>query len=85
MNNILLYATGGLAYGGGEVDFGVASESRSAIGWTVGGGLEVALTPHWSAKAEYLYVDLSGQNYALTGFSHEIQTNVLRLGGNYRF
>jgi outer membrane immunogenic protein len=85
MNNILVYATGGFAYGGGEVDVGAASESHTAFGWTVGGGLEVALTPHWSAKAEYLYVDLTGQNYAVTGFSHEVQTNVLRLGGNYRF
>ena len=28
MNNVLLYITGGLAYGGGKVDFGLASESQ---------------------------------------------------------
>ncbi len=85
MNNILLYATAGIAYGGGQIDFGAVSESHSDFGWTVGGGMEVALTPHWSAKAEYLYVDLTGQNYALTGLTHAIHSNVLRLGGNYRF
>src|SRR5712691_11249551 len=81
MNNILLYATAGIAYGGGQIDFGAVSESHSDFGWTVGGGMEVALTPHWSAKAEYLYVDLTGQNYALTGLTHAIHSNVLRLGG----
>jgi outer membrane immunogenic protein len=85
LNNILFYATGGLAYGGGRVDLSPLSESHSSIGWTAGGGLEVGLTRHWSAKAEYLHVDLAAQNYALTGVSHEITANVLRLGANFRF
>jgi outer membrane immunogenic protein len=85
LNNILFYATGGLAYGGGTVDLGPQSESHSSIGWTAGGGLEVGLTRRWSAKAEYLHVDLAAQNYALTGVSHEITANVLRLGANFRF
>lgn len=28
------------------------------LGWTVGGGMEFALTNRWSAKAEYMYYDL---------------------------
>jgi len=35
MNNVLLYVTGGLAYGGGRVDFLGASESQSHLGWTI--------------------------------------------------
>jgi outer membrane immunogenic protein len=85
LNNILFYATGGLAYGGGNVDLGGLSESHSTIGWTAGGGLEVGLTRRWSVKAEYLYLDLAGQNYAITGLSHEITANVLRLGTNFHF
>ncbi len=85
LNNILFYATGGLAYGEGRVDLGGLSESHSTIGWTAGGGLEVGLTRRWSVKAEYLYVDLAAQNYAITGLSHEITTNVLRLGANFHF
>jgi opacity protein-like surface antigen len=27
-------------------------------GWTVGGGIEAAISPNWSAKVEYLHVDL---------------------------
>jgi outer membrane immunogenic protein len=65
---ILLYATGGLAYGkfSGSSLFGVAglnaldfgSWSRLSAGWTVGGGVEAALGSNWSIKFEYLYMDL---------------------------
>jgi outer membrane immunogenic protein len=36
------------------------SSSRTATGWTVGGGFEYALGANVSFKAEYLYVNLSG-------------------------
>ena len=38
--------------------FGAASASKTAAGWTVGGGLEWMFGPKWSAKVEYLYYDL---------------------------
>lgn len=85
MNNVLIYLTGGLAYGGGRVTFGPASESQTHTGWTIGAGVEVGLTPNWSAKAEYLYVELSDQAYVLTGIRNGLQSNVFRLGVNYRF
>ena len=85
VNNILFYATGGLAYGSGTAELRGLSESHSATGWTGGGGLEVGLTPRWTVKAEYLYVDLGAQNYAITGLSHDITSNVLRFGANFRF
>jgi outer membrane immunogenic protein len=44
----------------------------------------VGLTPNWSAKAEYLFVDLPNQNYLLTG-STGFQSNILRIGISYRF
>jgi outer membrane immunogenic protein len=85
LNNILFYVTGGLAYGEGRAELPAFSESHSTLGWTAGAGLEVGLTRRWSVKAEYLYVDLAAQNYAITGLSHEITANVLRLGANFHF
>jgi outer membrane immunogenic protein len=85
LNNILFYGTGGLAYGGGTAELPGQSESHGAIGWTAGGGLEVGLTRRWTVKAEYLYLDLGAQNYAITGLSHEITANVGRFGANFRF
>lgn len=87
LNNILLYGTLGLAYGGlraEDITAGV-SESKTHGGWTAGLGMEIGLTPSWSAKAEYLYVDLAGRNYAITGASNGLESSLLRLGANYRF
>jgi outer membrane immunogenic protein len=85
-NNILLYGTVGLAFGEGQVQvIGLGTESSAHVGWTAGLGMEVGLTPNWSARAEYLYVDLSDQHYFLTGTSNGFQSNVFRLGVNYRF
>jgi outer membrane immunogenic protein len=87
MNNVLLYATLGLAYGGGEFDPGTGgSENVTHVGWTAGAGIEVGLTRNWSAKAEYLYVDLSDQRYVLFGNSSiGLESSLLRFGVNYRF
>ena len=62
---VLLYATGGLAYGQIDTDTtatlfgvnGVGSSSTTRLGWTVGAGVEGAIDNNWSIKAEYLYVD----------------------------
>lgn len=85
MNNILLYLTGGLAYGSGRVELGNLSEAYTRIGWTIGGGIEVGLSPNWSAKAEYLYFDLQDRAYGLTGLNHGFGSSLFRLGVNYRF
>src|SRR5712691_6336628 len=85
-NNVLIYGTVGLAYGGlrAETTAG-ASESKTLGGWTVGLGMEMGLTPAWSIKAEYLYVDLSGRGYATTGATNGLESSILRFGANYRF
>jgi len=86
-NNVLIYGTAGLAYGGlrGESTTTGASESKTLAGWTVGVGMEMGLTPAWSIKAEYLYVDLAGRGYAITGVSNGLESSLLRFGANYRF
>lgn len=83
LNNILFYGTLGLAYGRGHVDIGNVGESNLHAGWTAGAGLEVGLTPNWSVKAEYLYIDLTSESYGLT--SNVLTSNLFRLGVNYRF
>lgn len=83
--NLLLYATGGLAYGEGKLETLGTSESHSHFGWTVGVGGEWALARNWSVKAEYLFINLTDERYTLTGLNHEFETNLLRFGFNYRF
>jgi outer membrane immunogenic protein len=85
-NNILVFGTLGVAFGEGEISqLGQGTESSAHFGWTGGLGMEVGLTPNWSAKAEYLYVDLADQHYFLTNTANGFQSNIFRLGVNYRF
>jgi len=83
-NSFLFYGTAGLAYGDVEGQRNALSEDRVQIGWTAGLGMEVALNPRWSAKAEYLYVDLGDRNFSIVG-NTGFTSNVLRFGVNYRF
>ena len=66
LNNILLYGTGGMAYGGLRADSAGVSEALTHFGWAAGIGMEVGFTPRISARAEYLYVDLSDRRYNTT-------------------
>jgi outer membrane immunogenic protein len=74
-DRVLIYATGGVAFGGINTDFafsgvdeagvavfGSTSRSNSRTGWTVGGGIEYALTNNWSIGAEYRFSDFGTIN-----------------------
>jgi outer membrane immunogenic protein len=85
LDNILLYGTAGLAYGDlkGE-QFGL-SESKTLAGWAGGLGMEVGFTPNWSAKVEYLYMDLGDRAYSITGVDNGLRASLVRFGVNYHF
>src|SRR4051794_3210436 len=85
LNNVLFYGTGGLAFGELRAEAFGLSESRTSAGWTVGAGAEMGLAQNWTAKIEYLYVDLSDSRFAITGMPNGARFGVVRLGVNYRF
>lgn len=85
LNNVLLFGTAGLAYGDLRADTFNLTESHTSIGWTAGAGVEVGFTPHWSAKAEWLYLDLADRAFSLTGTNNGLAADLLRMGVNYRF
>jgi len=85
INNVLLYGTAGLAYGDLKAEFGGLDESKTLVGWTGGLGMEVGFTPGWSAKVEYLYMDLGSRAYTLTANDNGLHASYLRLGVNYHF
>ena len=77
--NVLLYGTGGAAYGSVNTAITVTtlnplglpvavsgSGKNSKFGWTLGGGIEAMFGGNWSGKLEYLYMDL-GTVTATTG------------------
>jgi outer membrane immunogenic protein len=101
----LFYATGGLAFG--EADYGFSwsnpggavgrqsyslSSNQTLWGWVVGGGIEAALSSRWSAKLEYLYLDLGTQSIntvdidgAPFSVNNTVRDQILRAGVNYHF
>jgi outer membrane immunogenic protein len=83
-----------------------ASYSTTKTGWTVGGGVEtrlgwLSLGGNWSAKLEYLYVDLGSVTGSLVApynstagcpacadvltSSNSIHEHIIRVGLNYKF
>jgi outer membrane immunogenic protein len=83
--NVLVFGTAGLAYGGLTGQSPTMKETKTSVGWVAGGGVEFGFAPHWSAKAEWLYLDLSDRSFAATGANNGLAANLLRLGVNYRF
>lgn len=79
------FVTGGLAVGDIKSSVaGVGSATSTKAGWTLGGGLEAALSGPWTAKVEYLYADL-GRGSSILGSDTKFNTNLVRAGINYRF
>ena len=85
------FVTGGVAFGDVKASTpGFAGASNTQAGWTLGAGLEFALAQNWTAKAEYLYVDLGKMNCGISCGAAvtdnvSFTTNLVRAGVNYRF
>ena len=94
----MVYATGGYAYGDSRsffnLNLGGATSGAKTInlsGFAVGAGIEYALTPNWTVKTEYLYLDFgkkSISNFAQNGFANvdiRSRAHTVKLGLNYKF
>jgi outer membrane immunogenic protein len=87
----LPYITAGLAAGNVKFEQGAFTDSRTKFGWTAGLGLEYAFLASWSAKIEYLYVDLgnavcpTGTCNPTSDVTTKFNANLVRVGLNYRF
>jgi outer membrane immunogenic protein len=99
---VLLYATAGFAYGQVDSNSNLVGSTRAQNynpGWTVGGGIEGAIGSGWSARLEYMYLDLGtvsntftsnvlaagGVATLISGFSSHVTDNIVRVGLNYKF
>jgi outer membrane immunogenic protein len=89
-DRFLPYLTGGVAFGDIKMTNPVsASETKTKVGWTAGAGIEYAFMGPWSAKIEYLYVDLGKATCgaATCGLDTDVKFNahIGKIGVNYRF
>jgi outer membrane immunogenic protein len=84
------YVTGGAAFGDVKTSVaGFSGQTDTKAGWTAGGGLEFAINGPWTAKVEYLYVDLGDDTCGAANCGLSTNTNfranIVRAGLNYRF
>jgi outer membrane immunogenic protein len=99
----LLYLTGGLAFG--HVKNNASSvtpvlldvsldQNATKVGWTAGVGIEHKLSPNWTAKAEFRYVDFGTSSASCTpgiascaGYRGEFRNTLTMglVGLNYKF
>jgi outer membrane immunogenic protein len=88
----MIYATGGAAVADVKSDFtatglGSTTLETTRVGWTAGAGVEAMFARNWSAKAEYLHIDVG----STTGTVFTVPTTVKltddigRVGINYHF
>jgi outer membrane immunogenic protein len=96
-DRVLIYGTGGAAFADFRNSFSVPaapfseSESFGRVGWTAGGGVEYAIDPNWSVRAEYRYTQYGNYDFVLTGLGtgigvreHE-RDNRVEAGFSYKF
>jgi outer membrane immunogenic protein len=84
------YFTGGAAFGDIKATVpAFVSSSSTNVGWTIGGGVEGAIAGNWTAKLEYLYVDLGDTTCSAlacgVATNIDLRMSILRAGVNYRF
>ncbi|QBR71810.1 porin family protein [Beijerinckiaceae bacterium] len=98
----LLYATGGVAFGNIKTSYaspfgfagfgGFDSFSRNRVGWTVGGGIEYAITNNWSVRGEYRFTDFgkftdfpAASLAPFIGVRQHFIQNRVQVGFSYKF
>ena len=94
-DHALVYATGGGALANIDNTYksamGFDNFSKTRLGWTVGSGIEYALTDNWSIRGEYRYTDFGRHNDALMKSAPGVQAskhetdNAVRAGVSYKF
>lgn len=85
-DRVMVYGTGGVAFNNMELKAEGATNNQVATGWTIGGGVEGAVTQNITARAEYLYSSFDRQNFEVgTPASSDLTTGVLRAGVAYKF
>jgi outer membrane immunogenic protein len=94
-DRVLLYATGGGEFAGFKTSytgFGSNQGSTTRSGWTVGGGIEYAVTNNWSVRGEYRYTDFGHLTDATpfifgigSSVTHHETENAVRAAFSYKF
>lgn len=86
-DRFLVYGAGGLALADHEVRGRPGSDDTTAVGWTIGGGVEAAITDNVTARVEYRYSDFGTDTFSVanTRVKSDVTDNRVLLGLGYKF
>ncbi|MFD1703033.1 outer membrane protein [Methylopila henanensis] len=87
-DRFLVYGAAGVAYADREVRVrGVGRDSKTAVGWTVGGGVEYAATDNIAVRAEYRYSDFGKDSFRIAGarVRSDYDEHRVLVGVSYKF
>lgn len=89
-DRFMIYGAGGLAFADHDVKAkGAASGSDDtvAVGWTIGGGVEAALSDNVTARVEYRYSDYGTDSFSVANsrVKSDVTDNRVLLGLGYKF
>ena len=83
-DRFLVYGAAGVAYADREISVrGAGKSSKTAIGWTVGGGVDTAITENVVARAEYRYTDYGTDRFR--GVRSDLTEHRIMAGVAYKF
>lgn len=86
MDRVMVYGAAGAAYGGHKIKAG-GSDDKTALGYTVGGGIEAMVADNVTARAEYRYNDYGQDKFRVGGGvgKSELTENRVTAGVAYKF
>lgn len=86
-DRFLVYGTGGLAIADVGVSANGVKDSTTALGWTLGAGIESAVTDNIILRLDYAYQDFGRESFNLggTSYSTDLSNNLIRAGIAYKF
>jgi outer membrane immunogenic protein len=87
MDKALVYAAGGYAATNGKISVPGYSDSDTFHGWTVGVGVDYAVTDNIFARAEYRYNDFGKNTYTdgTDSYSLKVREHQVNVGVGYKF
>ncbi|TJW62740.1 MAG: porin family protein, partial [Mesorhizobium sp.] len=63
MDRVLVYGIGGIAFAGIEASRNGVADTRTDVGWTLGAGVDFALTDKFVVGAQYRYYDFRSEHF----------------------
>lgn len=86
-NPFMLYGTAGLAVGQNKLSDDTSSDSKTAVGYTVGAGAETFITNNVTARIEYRYTDYGKEKFNLDSgnFSRGYDEQSVKVGIGVKF